>query len=128
MNVAGGSGFSRTEIFMLVARLSFVTAIGFFSMKYIMNQLDPNNKQKRKAKKKVPNRSRGLLRNCVSPLVALVWHNLAANYSFSFFSIRFVSFRFFTHSYPCPECSESQCIACIYRRRNSWGSWLGQMP
>uniref|UniRef100_UPI0031CCD0F8 ATPase family AAA domain-containing protein 1-A-like n=1 Tax=Nasonia vitripennis TaxID=7425 RepID=UPI0031CCD0F8 len=62
MNVAGGSGFSRTEIFMLVARLSFVTAIGFFSMKYIMNQLDPNNKQKRKAKKKAEEQLRKLAR------------------------------------------------------------------
>lgn len=53
MNVADGPGFSRYEMILLVARLSFVTAIGFFSMKWIMNQLDPNNKQKRKAKKKV---------------------------------------------------------------------------
>lgn len=53
MNVADGPGFSRYDVIMLVARLSFVTAIGFFSMKWIMGQLDPNNKQKRKAKQKV---------------------------------------------------------------------------
>lgn len=53
MNVADGPGFSRYEIITLIARLSFVTAIGFFSMKWIMNQIDPNNKQKRKAKQKV---------------------------------------------------------------------------
>lgn len=53
MNVADGPGITRYEVLMLLARLSFVSAIGFFSMRWIMNQLDPNNKQKKKAKKKV---------------------------------------------------------------------------
>lgn len=53
MNITDGAGLSRYDILMLIARLSFVTAIGFFSMKWIMNQIDPTNKAKKKAKKKV---------------------------------------------------------------------------
>ncbi|KAJ8679763.1 hypothetical protein QAD02_015550 [Eretmocerus hayati] len=63
MNVAEGAGFSRYEVLMLVARLSFVTAIGFFSMKWIMNQLDPNNSQKRKAKQKAKEQLGKLAKN-----------------------------------------------------------------
>ena len=45
MTVADGQGFSRYEVLMLVARLSLGTAIGFFSVKWIMNQLDLNKQQ-----------------------------------------------------------------------------------
>jgi hypothetical protein len=47
MNVA------RYEVLMFVIRLSIISAIGIFSTKWICNQLDPSNKQKQKAKKKV---------------------------------------------------------------------------
>lgn len=53
MNVADGVGYSRSEVFVLVARVSFIAAVGFFSMKWIMNQLDPTNNAKKKARKKV---------------------------------------------------------------------------
>lgn len=53
MNVADGVGHTRSEILVLIARVSFVAAVGFFSMKWIMNQLDPTNKAKKKARKKV---------------------------------------------------------------------------
>ncbi|XP_034948325.1 ATPase family AAA domain-containing protein 1-like [Chelonus insularis] len=52
MNVADGAGFTRYEMFTLIARLSIVTAIGFFSMKWIMSQIDPMSKAKKKAKEK----------------------------------------------------------------------------
>lgn len=53
MNIADGVGYSRSEVLVLVARVSFVAAVGFFSMKWIMNQLDPTNNAKKKARKKV---------------------------------------------------------------------------
>ncbi|XP_076627137.1 outer mitochondrial transmembrane helix translocase [Colletes latitarsis] len=52
MNVANGIGYTRSEIFVLVARASFVAAVGFFSMKWIINQLDPTIKAKKRAKKR----------------------------------------------------------------------------
>lgn len=55
MNVADGVGYSRSELFVLVARVSFVAAVGFFSVKWIINQLDPTNNAKKKAKEKVTN-------------------------------------------------------------------------
>ena len=53
MNIANDSGFSRSELFALVARLTLVTAIGYFSMRWIVSQMDPTNTAKKKAKKKV---------------------------------------------------------------------------
>ena len=54
MNLADGSGFAtRYEVILLVARVSFVAAMGFFSMRWIMNQLDPTTQAKKQAKKKV---------------------------------------------------------------------------
>jgi len=46
------TGLSRNEIMGLVVRLSLVTAVTFFSIKYIMERIDPNNKNKKSAKKK----------------------------------------------------------------------------
>ncbi|XP_012285360.1 ATPase family AAA domain-containing protein 1-B [Orussus abietinus] len=63
MNVADGAGISRYEVLVLVARLSFVTAIGFFSMKWIMSQLDPTTKAKKKAKQKAQDQIRKLAKN-----------------------------------------------------------------
>lgn len=56
MNIADGVGYTRTELFVLVARVSFIAAFGFFSMKWLMNQLDPTNNAKKKARKKVSNK------------------------------------------------------------------------
>lgn len=54
MNLADGAGFaSRYEVILIVARVSIVAAIGFFSMRWIMNQLDPTTQAKKQAKKKV---------------------------------------------------------------------------
>ncbi|XP_066994324.2 outer mitochondrial transmembrane helix translocase [Anabrus simplex] len=44
--------FSRTEILSLIVRLSLFTAVTYFSVKWMINQLDPTNKQKKKARKK----------------------------------------------------------------------------
>lgn len=60
MNIADGVGHTRSEIFVLVARVSFIAAFGFFSMKWIMNQLDPTNNAKKKARKKAREQLRKL--------------------------------------------------------------------
>lgn len=44
--------FGRNEIISLVVRLSLVSAVTFLSIKWIMNQVDPTNKNKKKARKK----------------------------------------------------------------------------
>lgn len=45
--------FSRSEIINLIIRLALLTSVTFFSIKWMITQLDPTNKQKKKAKKKV---------------------------------------------------------------------------
>ncbi|XP_043276512.1 outer mitochondrial transmembrane helix translocase [Venturia canescens] len=60
MNIADGIGYSRSEIFGLVARLTFVTAIGFLGMRWIVSQIDPTNAAKKKAKKKAEKQLRRL--------------------------------------------------------------------
>ncbi|XP_043475435.1 outer mitochondrial transmembrane helix translocase [Leptopilina heterotoma] len=61
MNLADGAGFaSRYEVILIVARVSIVAAIGFFSMRWIMNQLDPTTQAKKQAKKKAQDQLRRL--------------------------------------------------------------------
>jgi flagellar basal body-associated protein FliL len=45
--------FSRSEIINLIIRLAVLTGVTFFSVRWMVSQLDPTNKQKKKAKKKV---------------------------------------------------------------------------
>ncbi|OAD57013.1 ATPase family AAA domain-containing protein 1-A [Eufriesea mexicana] len=52
MNVADGVGYTRLEILVIVARVSFIAAFGFVGMKWLMNHLDPTNNAKKKARKK----------------------------------------------------------------------------
>jgi len=54
MNMAA-AGLTRQEVLMLVARLTCVAAIGFFSMRWLISQLDPTRSTKQRAKKKVQN-------------------------------------------------------------------------
>lgn len=44
--------FSRNEVVGLVVRLTLVSAVTYMSIKWLMNQVDPTNNAKRKAKKK----------------------------------------------------------------------------
>ncbi|XP_011134806.1 ATPase family AAA domain-containing protein 1-B isoform X1 [Harpegnathos saltator] len=60
MNMVADGGLTRSEVLMLVARLTCVTAIGFFSMKWIMSQLDPTNSNKKRAKQKAREQLRKL--------------------------------------------------------------------
>jgi len=51
--MAASAGLTRQEVLMLVARLTCVAAIGFFSMRWLISQLDPTRSTKQRAKKKV---------------------------------------------------------------------------
>lgn len=42
----------KTELFVNILKLSVLSLGGFFTMKWLMNQLDPTNSQKKQAKKK----------------------------------------------------------------------------
>jgi len=53
--MAASAGLTRQEVLMLVARLTCVAAIGFFSMRWLISQLDPTRSTKQRAKKKVQN-------------------------------------------------------------------------
>ncbi|KAK0089773.1 hypothetical protein PV325_005399 [Microctonus aethiopoides] len=62
MNVADGAGITRYEMFSLISRLAIVTTLGFFSMKWIMTQMDPMAKAKKKAKEKAQEQLKKLSR------------------------------------------------------------------
>lgn len=43
---------SRNEIVQLVLRVSLASVVTYYSLKWMMNQLDPTNKSKKKARTK----------------------------------------------------------------------------
>lgn len=47
------SEITRTEIIKITAKLVLLSAFSYYSMKWLINQLDPTNKQKNQAKAKV---------------------------------------------------------------------------
>lgn len=47
-----GAQFSKLELISLVLRLTVVSAVTYLSVKWIINQVDPTNKSKKKARKK----------------------------------------------------------------------------
>lgn len=46
----GGVEFSRGQMFQVLIRLSVASLVTYYSVKWMMNQLDPTSKQKKKAK------------------------------------------------------------------------------
>ncbi|KAF7997767.1 hypothetical protein HCN44_009165 [Aphidius gifuensis] len=46
------SNISRPELFGMIAKMVLVSFVGFYSMKYIMNQIDPMSKAKKAAREK----------------------------------------------------------------------------
>ncbi|XP_011299589.1 ATPase family AAA domain-containing protein 1-B [Fopius arisanus] len=60
MSVADGANLTRGEMMSLIVRLTIVTAVGFFSMKWIMSQMDPMSKAKKKAKERAESQLRKL--------------------------------------------------------------------
>lgn len=47
------ANISRPEILGLIAKMVLVSFVGFYSMKYIMNHIDPMSKAKKSAREKV---------------------------------------------------------------------------
>ncbi|CAG9824829.1 unnamed protein product [Phaedon cochleariae] len=62
------SAFSRNEVIGLVLRLSLVSAVTFLSIKWIMNQVDPTNKSKKKARKRAEEQLKRLTMTGNAPL------------------------------------------------------------
>lgn len=46
----GGSELSRGNVFQMFLRISIASVITYYSVKWMMNQLDPTSKNKKKAK------------------------------------------------------------------------------
>lgn len=46
----GGSQVSRGEVFQMLLRVSIASVITYYSVKWMMNQIDPTSKNKKKAK------------------------------------------------------------------------------
>ncbi|KAJ3645563.1 hypothetical protein Zmor_023208 [Zophobas morio] len=63
------AAFSRNEIISLVVRLTLVSAVTFISIKWLMNQVDPTNKSKKKARKKAQEQLKRLAGSGHAPLV-----------------------------------------------------------
>lgn len=60
MNIADGFGYTRSEVFVFVARVMFIAAFGLFGMKWFMSQLDSTSNASKKAKKKAREQLRKL--------------------------------------------------------------------
>jgi len=52
-NMVDTQTISRSEVIGLIIRLAVLTGVTFFSVRWMISQLDPTNKQKKSAKKKV---------------------------------------------------------------------------
>lgn len=46
----GGSELSRGHMFQMLLRISVASVITYYSVKWMMNQMDPTSKSKKKAK------------------------------------------------------------------------------
>lgn len=44
-----GSAFTRTDVFQMAIRVCFVSAVTYFSIKWLVNQIDPTSKSRKKA-------------------------------------------------------------------------------
>nr|CAH7759163.1 unnamed protein product [Callosobruchus chinensis] len=62
------TAFSKVEVVGLVVRLTLVSAVTFLSIKWIMNQVDPTNKTKKKARKRAEEQLKRLSATSNSPL------------------------------------------------------------
>lgn len=61
-----GVGISRHEALLLVVRVSFVTAAGYFGIRWLMNQLDPTKNAKRSTRKKAQEQIRKVVNKDIS--------------------------------------------------------------
>lgn len=47
-----GSAFSRNDVFQMAIRVAFVSAVTYFSIKWLVNQIDPTSKSRKKAEER----------------------------------------------------------------------------
>lgn len=47
-----GSAFTRNEMFQMAIRVAFVSAVTYFSIKWLVNQIDPTSKSRKKAEER----------------------------------------------------------------------------
>lgn len=47
-----GNALSRNEVIQLVLRVTLASVVTYFSLKWMMDKLDPTNKSKKKAREK----------------------------------------------------------------------------
>lgn len=47
-----GAQLSRNEVVSMLLRISFVSVVTYYSVKWMINQIDPTSKNKKKAKEK----------------------------------------------------------------------------
>ncbi|KAJ9594105.1 hypothetical protein L9F63_014471 [Diploptera punctata] len=52
--------FTRVDVISMIIRIALLTGVTFFSVKWMISQLDPTNKQKKTAKKKADEKLRSL--------------------------------------------------------------------
>lgn len=76
--------FGRNEIISLVVRLSLVSAVTFLSIKWIMNQVDPTNKNKKKARKKAQEQLKRYLAKVSLQITALRKLQVGRQWTLSF--------------------------------------------
>ncbi|XP_026756060.1 outer mitochondrial transmembrane helix translocase isoform X2 [Galleria mellonella] len=50
--VMEGSAFTRNDVFQMAIRVAFVSAVTYFSIKWLVNQIDPTSKSRKKAEEK----------------------------------------------------------------------------
>lgn len=72
----GGSELSRGNVFQMFLRISIASVITYYSVKWMMNQLDPTSKNKKKAK---------LLAEEQLKRFDLIYNNRNANISYCIF-------------------------------------------
>lgn len=63
--------FSRSEVIALIIRLALVAGVTFFSVKWVITQLDPTHKRKKAAKKKADEKLRRLGIGSKTPYIEL---------------------------------------------------------
>lgn len=76
-----GSAFTRNDVFQMALRVAFVSAVTYFSIKWLVNQIDPTSKSRKKAEE----RAREQLRKWVS--IVDIRHVIDNFKMFFFFSI-----------------------------------------
>ena len=52
-NMVDTQTISHSEVIGIIIRIAVLTGVTFFSVRWMISQLDPTNKQKKSAKKKV---------------------------------------------------------------------------